>query len=400
MCDTLVALSNSTSEGYVIFGKNSDRPSGEAQLITFTPAKHHFKEEEVNCTYITIPQASETYATIMSQPFWMFGCEIGCNEHGVVIGNEAVHTKEPLRSSGLLGMDLLRLGLERAKTAKEALDVITSLLETYGQGGNCSFNPPEWLYDNSYIIADGKEAYVLETADVWWIVENVKNIRSISNNLSIRGKGDSRRKGIIQHAIEQNYCKDDGEFDFALIFSDPQIPKQFSPYTRDGCTFNMLKENKGRITEELMMEFLREHDVGICMHGMFQSTSSQVSILKEDGKKSTHWFTGSTLPCVSVFKPYIFPVGGENLLKPGPYDKINPDWFWTKHNNYVKSFNRKSAADKKAAFIAKSRKIEKKAMEQVRNLEKMEGKIPEKQYLDNFYAINNESWNQSQKLIK
>lgn len=400
MCDTLVALGNSTSEGHVIFGKNSDRPSNEAQLITYTSATHHSKGEDVNCTYITIPQVSETYATILSQPFWMYGCEIGCNEYGVVIGNEAVHTKEPLRSSGLLGMDLLRLGLERAKSAKEAVDVITSLLEQYGQGGNCSFTPPEWLYDNSYIIADCKEAYVLETADRWWIVENVKNIRSISNNLSIRGKGDSRRKGIIQHAIEQNYCNDDDEFDFALIFSDPQIPKQFSPYTRDGCTFKMLKENEGRITEELMMEFLREHDVGICMHGMFQSTSSQVSILRQDGKRSTHWFTGSTLPCLSVFKPYTFPIKRENLLGPGPYDKINPNWFWTKHNEYVKNFKRKSAADKKAAFIAKSRKIEKKAIERVRNLGKIEEEIPEKQYLDQFYAISNESWKESQKLIE
>jgi secernin len=400
MCDTLVALSNSTSEGHVIFGKNSDRPSSEAQLITYAPARHHSKEEEVDCTYLSIPQAPETYAAIMSQPFWMFGCEIGCNEYGVVIGNEAVHTKEPLRSIGLLGMDLLRLGLERAKTAKKAVDVITSLLETYGQGGNCSFTPPEWLYDNSYIIADCKEAYVLETADRWWIVEKVKNIRSISNNLSIRGKGDSRRKGIIQHAIEQNYCKDDDEFDFALIFSDPQIPEKFSPYTRDGCTFKMLKENKDHITEELMMKFLREHDVGICMHGMFQSTSSQVSILKENGKKSTHWFTGSTLPCLSVFKPYIFPIGDENLLEPGPYDKINPDWIWTKHNDYVKSFKRKSAADKKAAFIAKSRGIEEKALDLVRNLEKMEGEIPESEYLEQFYTINNEIWKQSQKLIE
>ena len=248
MCDTLVALGNSTKEGHVIFGKNSDRPSSEAQLITYSPAMQHSKEEMLQCTYISIPQVSETYAILLSQPFWMFGCEIGCNEYGVAIGNEAVHTKEPLKSSGLLGMDLLRLGLERAKTAQEAVNVITSLLESFGQGGNCSFTPPEWFYDNSYIISDCKEAYVLETAGKWWILENVKDVRSISNNLSIRGKGDKRRKGIIQHAIEQGYCKDDDEFDFAMIFSDPQIPNDFSPYSRDGCTLNMLNHNKGQIT--------------------------------------------------------------------------------------------------------------------------------------------------------
>lgn len=396
MCDTLVALGNSTTEGNVIFGKNSDRPSSEAQLITYSPAMNYTKEKSVKCTYITIPQVSQTHAIIMSQPFWMYGCEIGCNEHGVVIGNEAVHTKEPLRSSGLLGMDLLRLGLERAKSAKEAVKVITSLLETFGQGGSCSFTPPEWLYHNSYIIADNKEAYILETADKWWIVENVIDVRSISNNLSIRGKGDMRRKGIIQHAIEKGYCNDDDDFDFALIFSYPQIPKEFSPYRRDGCTIKLLNENKGQITEQLMIEFLREHEVGICMHGAFQSTSSQVSVLKDDGLKSIHWFTGSTLPCLSIFKPYIFPVGEEVILNPGPYSKVDAGWFWSKHSAYVK----KSASERKASFTAKIRNIEKNIIEQVQNLEKKEEQLSEKQYEENFHHINKQCWNQSKDIIK
>ncbi|TFF84091.1 MAG: peptidase C69 [Promethearchaeota archaeon] len=400
MCDTLVALGNSTKSGHVIFGKNSDRPSSEAQLITYMPAMHHSKAEQIKCTYITIPQVSETYAILMSQPFWMFGCEIGCNEHGVVIGNEAVHTKEPLRSNGLLGMDLLRLGLERAKTAKDALKIITNLLETFGQGGSCSFTPPEWLYHNSYLIADSKEAFILETADEWWIVEKVKDIRSISNNLSIRGKGDLRRKGIIQHAINKGYCNDDDNFDFAMIFSDPQIPEQFSPYTREGCSLQMLNQNKGKITEQLMMEFLREHNVGICMHGMFESTSSQVSVLKDNFKKSIHWFTGSTLPCLSVFKPYIFPIGEEIVLNPGPYTKIDPEWFWTKHSNYVKKLKRKSASDKKARFKEKSREIEKATVEEVRNLENIEENISAEQYEQNFYEINKKCWKQSKALIE
>ena len=61
------------------------------------------------------------------------------NEWGVAIGNEAVWSREEEeRENGLLGMDLVRLGLERSKTAYEALHVITDLLKTYGQGGNAS----------------------------------------------------------------------------------------------------------------------------------------------------------------------------------------------------------------------------------------------------------------------
>ena len=35
-------------------------------------------------------------------------------------------------------MDLLRLGLERGATAREAMEVITALLEEYGQNANAS----------------------------------------------------------------------------------------------------------------------------------------------------------------------------------------------------------------------------------------------------------------------
>jgi len=387
MCDTLVALGNSTKEGHVIFGKNSDRPSSEAQLITYSPAMQHSKEEMLQCTYISIPQVSETYAILLSQPFWMFGCEIGCNEYGVAIGNEAVHTKEPLKSSGLLGMDLLRLGLERAKTAQEAVNVITSLLESFGQGGNCSFTPPEWFYDNSYIISDCKEAYVLETAGKWWILENVKDVRSISNNLSIRGKGDKRRKGIIQHAIEQGYCKDDDEFDFAMIFSDPQIPNDFSPYSRDGCTLNMLNHNKGQITEKLMMEFLREHEAGICMHGAFESTGSQVSHLRE-GKKSIHWFTGTILPCVSIYKPYAFPIKGQKYYNPGPYPMIDSDWFWLKHAR-SKPINKK----------IELRNIENSIMSRINELFIQEDKISEEIFIKTIKMLNLEAWNKSYEIV-
>jgi len=63
------------------------------------------------CTYIDIPQVEHTYAVILSKPAWMWGAEMGANECGVAIGNEAVWTR--LTSHGglrekLLGMDYVR----------------------------------------------------------------------------------------------------------------------------------------------------------------------------------------------------------------------------------------------------------------------------------------------------
>ena len=152
----------------------------------------------------------------------------------------------------------------------------TNLLEKYGQGGSNAFSGPAWTYHNSFIIADPSEAFVLDTADKWWIAEKVKDFRSISNNISIRGKGDIRRDGIIDYAIEKNYCSDDDNFDFAINFSEPQIPEIFPPDSREGCSMKLLTENYGSITIESMMDFLREHEVGLCFHGIFQSTGSQM----------------------------------------------------------------------------------------------------------------------------
>src|SRR5664279_3493654 len=155
MCDTLVAL---TEDG-VLFAKNSDRDVNEAQLLRWFESAQCQADSTVRCTWSTIPQVERTYAVLLSQPWWMWGAEIGANERGVVIGNEAVFTRRARvkgwrDESPLLGMDLLRLGLERAATRREAVEVIVGLLEEHGQGGSCSHEHPGFSYDNSYIVAD------------------------------------------------------------------------------------------------------------------------------------------------------------------------------------------------------------------------------------------------------
>src|SRR5690606_35942757 len=147
-----------------LFAKNSDRDPNEAQLLDWRPAAEHDPGSTVRCTWIEVPQVPATRAVLLSRPWWMWGAEIGANDAGVVIGNEAVFTKVHEKEPGLLGMDLLCLALERASTAHEAVGVIVELLERHGQGGGCSFEHPRFSYDNSFIVADPNGAIVLETA--------------------------------------------------------------------------------------------------------------------------------------------------------------------------------------------------------------------------------------------
>ena len=109
---------------------------------------------------------------------------MGINEYNLVIGNEAVFTKKKNKKPSLIGMDFLRLALERAKSVIEAVTVITTLLEEYGQGGNCGYDK-QFFYDNSYLIADPNEALILETAGKEYKIKHLITSGNISNRLSI-----------------------------------------------------------------------------------------------------------------------------------------------------------------------------------------------------------------------
>ncbi|MDA0709007.1 MAG: hypothetical protein O3B73_02210 [bacterium] len=128
-CDTMVALGDTTIHGQTIFAKNSDRPAVECQPLELHARKTHLAGSQTRCQFVTLPESGVTYRHVGSRPIWCWGYEHGFNEHQVVIGNEAVHSHLPVAPSAkLIGMELLRLGLERGKTAAQTVEVMTELI--------------------------------------------------------------------------------------------------------------------------------------------------------------------------------------------------------------------------------------------------------------------------------
>uniref|UniRef100_A0A0A9WVX8 Secernin-2 n=1 Tax=Lygus hesperus TaxID=30085 RepID=A0A0A9WVX8_LYGHE len=238
----------------------------------------------------------------------MWGAEMGANSEGVAIGNEAVWTKVPdLESQALIGMDLVRLGLERGKTAEAALDVIIELLEKHGQGGPCS-EDGSLTYHNSFLIADSKEAWVLETAGKLWVAQRFTDgFRNISNCLSITTGADRVSDSLKQYAIDNNLWNGEGELDWTAVFADG-CPRGRWDKGRD-LLCQLSADKSFDVTS--MMKVLRDEESGICMKldspGSI-TASSQVSLLYPD-RPCAHWFTGTPDPSVSVFKPFVFTPG-------------------------------------------------------------------------------------------
>ncbi|XP_047564774.1 secernin-2 isoform X1 [Lutra lutra] len=313
-CDCFVSVPPASAIPAVIFAKNSDRPRDEVQEVVFVPASTHPPGSRLQCTYIEVDQVSETHAVILSRPSWLWGAEMGANEHGVCIGNEAVWTKEPVgKGEALLGMDLLRLALERSRSALEALHVITGLLESHGQGGSCREDPAPFCYHNTFLLADRTEAWVLETAGRLWAAQRIQEgARNISNQLSIGTDISAEHPELRTHALARGWWGGQNAFDFAQVFSLTQQPVRMeAAKARFQAGRELLQQQRGGITAEVMMDILRNKESGICMDsGGFRTTASMVSILPRDPTQPcVHFLTATPDPSRSVFKPFIFGAG-------------------------------------------------------------------------------------------
>jgi secernin len=322
MCDTMIATPDITADGVMLFAKNSDRDPNEAHHLLNLSAETHTPGSMLTCTYIDIPQVEHTYAVLLAKPYWIWGAEIGANEHGVVIGNEAIFSKVPAsKEPRLIGMDLLRLGLERGANARQAVDVIVELLDQFGQGGDCGHSH-HLYYHNSYLIADPREAWVLETVDRHWAAKRVSGVYTISNVLTIGGDFDLASPDLVNFAVEKGWCKSRDDFDFSRCYSDFLYTRFSDSRYRRQCSFHTLSARKHMLTPGDLMQTLRTHDptdadnwrpdrgitgLTVCYHAGLgpvradQSTGSMVSHLHPD--HPTHFVTGTAAPCTSLFKP-------------------------------------------------------------------------------------------------
>ena len=345
-CDTLVALGTVTADGVTLFAKNSDRPPRECQRLVHLPRRRPPAGSDLRCQYLELPQVAETAALLGSQPYWLWGFEHGVNEHRVAIGNEMVFTREPPGRTGLLGMDLVRLGLERGRSAAAALAVMTELLEAHGQGGSGQAHL-DWPYHSSFLIADPGEAWILETSDRRWAARRVGALGNVSNALGIGADWERGSEDVTGFAVAQGWWPSDGgRVDFAAAYAEQGGLGASVSGERRRRAAGLLADGRGRLTPAALRTILRDHYengpihrprpaddplfFSLCMHAdpLDNTTAAMVVRLPADPAVPAVAWTCLGSPCVSAFLPcYLGGVVPERLARGGADPDPGSPWW-------------------------------------------------------------------------
>jgi secernin len=313
MCDTLCVR----TDGAMLFAKNSDRHPDEAQVVEWHPRRA--PAGELRTQYLTVDDPG-AHAFLGSRPTWLWGVEHGVNEYRVAIGNEKIWTIDHPRDqpAGLLGMDLVRLGLERAHSAEEALTVLTTLLERHGQGGSGEPHRDE-PYFSSFLLADADGGFVLETSNRTWAARAIGDGAAVSNRISLGTDWTRASADVVANT----------DFD---AYRWPRMPTAVADQ-RLAVTRAAVARGEATTVEDLART-LRSHgpDRGIdalpaaidadgngfsvCMHrreSHSQTTASMIAELRTDAPARAWVCLGN--PCSGVYMPCFPPAVAPELAE-------------------------------------------------------------------------------------
>jgi dipeptidase len=328
MCDTLWIH----QAGGSIFAKNSDRPVAEPQVIEACPARE--PGGTLGTQYLSIPDTGAC-AVVLSRPTWLWGVEHGLNEHRVAIGNEKVYTIHDPYSfpPALIGMDLVRLGLERSTSAEDALAVITDLIAVHGQGGiaDQSSREPYW---SSFLVADPGNCFVLETSARTWAARRVgvdETGVAISNRITLGSDWTLSSDDLPEGADFDGWRNQEaptGHADRRLSASrdfvasrDPMSapdPAAVAAHMRDHGSgpWGSPSSPSAEVVPPPEYALPDGTGVSVCMHvaGYQATAASMISWLPRDqGEPVRAWFAQGN-PCASVFLPTLPDLGVPEVL--------------------------------------------------------------------------------------
>ncbi|MGE4554389.1 MAG: C69 family dipeptidase, partial [Desulfovibrionaceae bacterium] len=189
---------------------------------------------------------------------------MGINEYQVIVSDNDAPSRDMLAfEKGLHDNDLVRLVLERAKTAREGVDVIAALVPKFGQAWNGIM----------FEIGDPKEIWVVAITGPRWVAKKYTDtVTARSNQYQIRDDYDLASPDLISFAVKQGWAPAGTKrIDFTKVYAtddlypeDNDLAKRTSAETmynteiRYQRAMELLKGKEGKLVTQDFMAFARD----------------------------------------------------------------------------------------------------------------------------------------------
>ncbi len=293
-CTNFIVGKNASVDGSVICTYNADDYGSFMGLCHYPAGKHEkgtmrkIINWDTNQYLGEIPEAEETYNVIGN-----------INEYQVTIGETTYGGRHEMEdSTGLIDYgSLIYIALQRSKTAREAIKVMTSLAETYGY---CSSG-------ETFSICDPNEAWIMEmmgqgagSKKVVWVALRVPDDAICAHaNQSRIGKFDMKdkknvmySKDVISFARKQGwFTGKDNEFSWKMTYAFPDFEGRRFCDARVWSFFNHFKDMSawlpwalGKDTQAEDMPLwivpdrkLSVQDVEACMRDHYEGTALSIA---------------------------------------------------------------------------------------------------------------------------
>jgi len=253
-CSTVVVGKKASATGEVLLGHNEDNEGRLVVACYRMPRLKHPAGEMISAEdgMAKIPQVAETAAYLWWETIadWKASYSDNfVNEYGVAVVSDSCWPSKELHGElfdGGIGYALRRIIAERARTAREGVDIAAALVDRYGYADS----------GRTYIIADKNEGWLFEVVmGKHYVARRVADdeVAFIPNWYTIR-EVDFKDKGrwvvspdLVSYAVKHGWFTpkapgDASGFDFAKAYMSPEMYDTHWKITKDlRLDYNVLR---------------------------------------------------------------------------------------------------------------------------------------------------------------
>ncbi len=314
-CYTIIAGKKATFDGSVLLGHNEDDGIKLVAGLRKIERKKYGKKERVFLPGGgSIPQIKETYSYWWLQmPEIEYG-DTFINEHGVAVVSNACASREdqPQLSDGGIGSPILRrLVAERAKTARQGVELIGMLIQKFGYSSSgrtlsiCDTNEG-WMV----AMVNGKHWVAARIPDdMVAIIANTYTIREVNLKDFHNFLGSS---DLIEYAIFRGWHEPaDGPFSFEKAYADRKTRKDIFNTHRQWSGLRHIADKPVPLPESVRLPFavypkklLTVQDLTVILRDHYDDTPYEAGKNMPAHKTLNIFNTGPSRHTFSICAPY------------------------------------------------------------------------------------------------